>query len=160
MDKITLQRIELVHPLLREEVREIYAEINKRLTGKAFCRFAYTLRTLKEQADIFAQGRTKPGPILTKARPGRSYHNYGLAVDIVLILGNGASWDIKTDFDGDGMADWMEIVQVFKEYGWEWGGDWQFKDSPHFQKTLGQTIDQLHKKLLAGKVDAKGYVIL
>lgn len=160
MDKITLQRIELVHPLLREEVREIYAEINKRLTGKAFCRFAYTLRTLKEQADIFAQGRTKPGPIVTKARPGRSYHNYGLAIDIVLILGNGASWDINKDFDGDGMADWMEVVQTFKEYGWEAGIDWQFKDAPHFQKTLGYTVDQLHKKLLAGKVDSKGYVIL
>jgi peptidoglycan L-alanyl-D-glutamate endopeptidase CwlK len=36
-----------------------------------------------------------------------------------------ASWDIKTDFDGDGKADWMEIVAIFKRYGFEWGGDWK-----------------------------------
>lgn len=32
---------------------------------------------------------------------------------------------MKKDFDGDGKADWMEVVAVFKKYGWEWGGDWK-----------------------------------
>ena len=160
MDKITLQRIELIHPILREEVREIYREICERISGKAAVRFTHTLRTFKEQAEIYAKGRTAPGKIVSNARPGRSWHNYGMAVDIVLLVGGGALWDIRTDFDGDGKPDWIEAVQVFKEYGWDWGGDWAFKDYPHFQKTLGQTINEMHKKYLAGKVDSKGYVII
>lgn len=160
MDKITLQRIELIHPVLREEVREIYREISDRLTGRAKVRFTHTLRTFKEQAEIYAMGRTAPGKIVSNARPGRSWHNYGMAVDIVLLVGGGALWDIKTDYDGDGAGDWVEVAQTFKEYGWEWGGEWKFKDYPHFQKTLGNTIDQMHKRFLSGKVDANGYVMI
>lgn len=160
MDKITLQRIELIHPVLRDEVREIYDVICERVSKKAAVRFTHTLRTFKEQAEIYAKGRTAPGKIVSNARPGRSWHNYGMAVDIVLLVGGGALWDIRTDFDGDGRPDWMEAVQVFKEYGWEAGIDWKFSDPPHFQKTLGNTIDQMHKRFLSGKVDANGYVLL
>jgi len=85
-DQITLDRIKLVHPKLRAEVAVIYDEIVNALRGKAFCRFAYTLRTFKEQEAIYAQGRTKPGVIVTKAKPGLSVHNYGMAIDIVLVL--------------------------------------------------------------------------
>jgi peptidoglycan L-alanyl-D-glutamate endopeptidase CwlK len=66
-------------------------------------------------------------------------------VDICLIIdGKTASWDFKKDFDLDGIADWMEIVRIFKKYGWEWGGDWRkFPDAPHFQKTFGLSIADL-----------------
>lgn len=150
MDKITLARIELLHPKVREEAKKIYAEICKALTGRAICRFTHTLRTFKEQNDLYAIGRTKPGKRVTNARGGQSYHNYGLAIDIVLIVdGKTAVWDTKTDFDGDRLADWQEIVSIFKRYGWEWGGDWGFKDYPHFQKTFGNsiaTLQGLYKK--------------
>lgn len=150
MDKLTLQRIENLHPKVREEARFIYADICKVLCGKAICRFAYTLRTFAEQDKLYAQGRTAPGARVTNAKGGQSYHNYGLAIDIVLLVdkdGNGtyetAVWDTRTDFDNDRRADWMEVVAIFKRYGWEWGGDWKFKDYPHFQKTFGKTIKQL-----------------
>lgn len=159
-DAITLKRIQLLHPVLRDEVSELYKDISERLTGRASCRFSHTLRTFKEQEDLYAQGRTKPGRIVTNAKSGRSWHNYGLAIDIVLLVGGGVSWDISTDFDNDGKSDWIEVVQVFKEYGWEWGGEWRFKDNPHFQKTLGLNINDTHKRYLAGKRDANGYVLL
>lgn len=165
-DSATLERIKLLHPKLREEATEIYDEICKRLTGKAMCRFAYTLRTFAEQDALFAQGRTKPGNIITKASAGLSYHNYGLAVDIVLLLdrdGDGkyteASWDTKGDYDGDRKSDWIEIVQVFKEFGWEWGGDWKFLDLPHFQKTFGKSVRELLALYNKQKVDNKNYVL-
>ena len=150
-DKITLQRIELLHPKVKDEVKAIYDEICNVLTGRAICRFAYTLRTFEEQNALYAQGRSvlfdKNGKrlgIVTNAKGGQSYHNYGLAIDIVLILdGKIASWDIKTDFDGDKTSDWMECVSIFKKYGWEWGGDWKFKDYPHFQKTFGLSVEKL-----------------
>ena len=69
-------------------------------------------------------------------RPGQSIHNYGLAVDICLIIdGKTASWDIAKDWDGDRVADWQECVRIFNRYGWEWGGNWKtFKDYPHFER--------------------------
>lgn len=153
MDKITLQRIELLHPLVREQVKEIYSEICSRLTGRAICRFSHTLRTFKEQDELYAIGRTKPGRKVTNARGGSSYHNYGLAIDIVLLKdtdGNGtyetASWETNVDFDADGKADWMEVVEVFEKHGWEWGGRWKFVDKPHFQKTFGYSTAQLRTK--------------
>lgn len=153
MDKITLDRIELLHPQLRDEAREIYKEICARLTGNVICRFAFTLRTIKEQDDLYAQGRTKPGNIVTFARGGQSYHNYGLAIDIVFLIDkdkNGTyeepSWSIDKDWDGDGVPEWQEVDHVFSMYGWKGlyknGKRWDF---PHFQKDFGLTISQIQK---------------
>ena len=142
---ISLVRIELMHPRLRAEVKRLFNYINNEiLKGRAKVRITQTLRTNKEQNDLFALGRTAPGKIVTFARGGDSFHNYGLAFDICLIIdGKEASWDTKADYDKDGVADWMEVVQVFKVHGWTWGGDWKFSDMPHFQKTFGRTIADL-----------------
>jgi len=155
MDQITLQRIQLLHPKVRQEVEEIYKnQIVPSLNGRAICRFAYTMRTFAEQNQLYAQGRTRLFDtngrrlgVVTKAKGGQSIHNYGLALDIVLIKDTNndgrvdtASWEDNVDFDKDGKADWMEIVQILKNNGWTWGGDWKsFKDKPHFEKTFGHT---------------------
>jgi peptidoglycan L-alanyl-D-glutamate endopeptidase CwlK len=166
-DQKTLERIQLLHPKLRDETIEMYDEIVASLTGSAQCRFSHTLRTFAEQDALFAQGRTKPGKVVTNAKGGQSYHNYGLAIDIVLLIDkdkNGtfetASWDTRTDFDKDGKSDWMEVVQIFKRFGYEWGGDWKFKDDPHFQKTFGKSIYELRALHKAGKVDKNGFVLI
>jgi peptidoglycan L-alanyl-D-glutamate endopeptidase CwlK len=144
-DSVTLKRIDLLHPNLRNEVKTMYEEICEALTGRAVCRFSHTLRTDKEQDDLYAQGRTKPGKKVTNAKGGQSYHNYGLAFDIVLIIdGKEASWDTLKDFDGDKVADWHEVVRIAKKYGWAWGGDFvSFKDAPHFEKTFGKKTSEL-----------------
>lgn len=145
MDTITLKRIDLLHPLLRAEAHTMYEEICNALRGRAIPRFSHTLRTIKEQDELYQIGRTKPGKIVTNAKGGQSYHNFGLAIDLVLIIdGKDASWDINTDFDGDGLNDWMECVSIFKKYGYKWGGEWKFKDSPHFQKTFGMSLAALN----------------
>jgi peptidoglycan L-alanyl-D-glutamate endopeptidase CwlK len=166
-DAITLDRIKLLHPKLREEADAIYTEICEALSGRAMCRFSHTLRTFKEQDALYAKGRTAPGPIVTKAKSGLSMHNYGLAIDIVLIVdkdGDGkfesASWDVKSDFDKDGKADWMEVVQVFKQYGWTWGGDWKFYDAPHFEKPMGYSVRQLLDLYNKKRVDENNYVLI
>jgi peptidoglycan L-alanyl-D-glutamate endopeptidase CwlK len=94
-------------------------------------------------------------------------HNYGLAIDIVLIVdkdGNGtyesASWDVKADFDGDRKSDWMEVVTIFKQHGWTWGGDWKFYDAPHFEKSFGYSVRQLLDLHNKKKVDANNYVLI
>ncbi len=147
MDKITEKRIETLHPIIRDEVREIYETITNSLTAKGIvCRFTSTYRTRAEQNALYAQGRTdKTKPIVTMAKAGESYHNYGLAIDICLIKnGVEASWDFSKDWDGDGVADLMEVIHIFQMNGWEWAGNWKtFKEKPHVQKTFGKTIMQL-----------------
>ena len=159
IDQISLKRIELLHPKLREEAKKILEEASAKLTGGYTLRFSHTLRTHAEQDKLYAQGRSVKGPIVTNARGGQSYHNYGLAIDICLLSKDGktVSWDAKMDSDKDGVADGLEIVEGFKKYGWEWGGNWRFRDIPHFQKTFGQTISSLQSKY---KVQKTPYVTI
>ena len=166
LDIKSLQRIDLLHPKLRDEAKQILADINEALTGRAICRFTHTLRTFAEQDALYAIGRTRPGRIVTDAEAGESYHNYGLAIDICLLKdtnGDGtfdtASWETNVDFDKDGIADWMEIVEIFTKYGWQWGliaENGTRYDKPHFQKTFNYSIKQLQ----ALNKNHSGYLVL
>ncbi len=158
-DSISEKRILTLHPKIRDEVLVLFNKANNEfLKGKAKARVTQAYRSIKEQNDLYAQGRTKAGKIVTNAKGGYSYHNFGLAFDFCLIVdGKYAVWDTRKDFDGDMTPDWMEFVGVFKEAGYEWGGDWvRFKDYPHLQKVFGKTTSDLRR---ANK-DSKGFVIL
>lgn len=159
MDKITLERIEDFHPDFREDLKNQYLEINSKLPKHVRLRFAYTLRTNKEQDDLFAQGRTKKGKIITNAKGGESIHNYALAFDIVLLY----------DLDKNGTfetAVWQgkyfdKVVSHFKAYGWEWGGDWKrFKDNPHFQAKKINGESYTWRELRSLPKDKSGFTIL
>lgn len=165
MDNITKQRIDKLHPSVRDEVIKIIADCDKILTGRAKVRIAQGMRTEVEQNALYAQGRTAKGKKVTNAKAWQSIHNYGLAVDIVLIIdGKEASWDTAKDWDGDRVSDWMEVVAVFKKYGWNWGGNWtNFKDLPHFEKGVitikGKDIKTDWKNLIGLPKDKNGYII-
>lgn len=155
IDPTTLKKIEALHPKIKTEAYQIYQDIVEALKGRVIVRFSQGLRTWAEQDQLYTIGRRgKVGEkIVTNAKGGQSLHNFGLAVDIVLLKdtnGDGtfdsASWETNVDFDGDGKADWREVVDIFKMYGWEWGGDWRFKDLPHFQKTFGNSVASLRAK--------------
>lgn len=155
MDKISIERIELLHPALRQDAKEVLEWAWNRGIK---LRYTQTLRTFKEQDALYAQGRTKPGSKVTNAKGGQSYHNYGLALDICLISEDSKSlvWDLKYDgIDEDKKADWIQVVEEFKKRGWQWGGDWKsFKDYPHVEKTGGKSLKTLLEeyKLRGNKV--------
>ena len=148
------KKIELLHPVLRNQAQSLYEEANRLLTGRADMLIVSTLRTFAEQDELYAQGRTKPGKRVTNAKGGQSLHNYGVAIDFALLIdGKTASWEDLKDFDGDRKADWMEIVEVFEQAGWEWGGRWKgFVDKPHLQKTFGNDWRTLLKRTQEGKI--------
>ena len=93
------------------------------------CDVVQSTRTMSEQERIYAQGRTAPGNVVSNAKPGDSYHNYGLAVDIVpRVYRSLPSWNPSGPL-------WARVGEIGKNIGLEWGGDWSSKDLPHFQLT-------------------------
>jgi phospholipase C len=97
------------------------------------------LRTWEEQDALYAKGRTVP-PLgkkhwVTKAKGGESYHNFGLAFDIVVLDAvHKDGWD-------DDHPGWTAAARIGKALGLEWGGDWtSFKDRPHYQWTGGLAL--------------------
>lgn len=106
-------------------------------------------RSINSQNQLYEQGRTAKGNIVTYAKGGESYHNYGLAFDYAIRNPDGEIiWDIYYDGNKDGESDWFEIAELAKGLGFEWGGDWSnFKDYPHLQMTFGLSINQLQKGL-------------
>lgn len=84
-----------------------------------------TLRTKQEQDALYAQGRTKPGKIVTNCRYPESLHCWGVAFDVYVQRGGKAIWDV---------AAYKPVGEMGESLGLEWGGRWQnFPDAPHFE---------------------------
>ena len=83
-------------------------------------------RTCAEQNRLYAQGRTTPGDIVTKAKCGQSDHNHRIAVDVVPLVQGKASYSVPE-------AHWQQLGLLGESVGLSWGGRWKtFKDRPHF----------------------------
>lgn len=104
-------------------------------------------RSVEEQDQLYKKGRTVHGSIVTHAKGGESYHNFGLAVDFAIKLPSGdVIWDMQYDGNGNGVTDWNEVADMAKDLGFEWGGDWEgFKDYPHLQMDFGLAISELQR---------------
>ena len=97
-----------------------------------------TYRDSESQDALYAQGRSTPGNIVTKAKAGQSWHNWRCALDVVPIVNGKAIWDDQ--------AMWKQVGEIGKSCGLEWAGDWRdFKEFPHFQYTGGMTLAQLQQ---------------
>ena len=83
-------------------------------------------RSFSDQQARFEQGRLKPGTIVTKAKAGHSWHNYGLAVDIILNddEGNPAWPEASSPF-------WQRLADAVLARGAVWGGS--FGDPAHVE---------------------------
>lgn len=83
-------------------------------------------RTFAQQDALYAQSRTAPGNRVTNARGGQSWHNYGLAADVVFSTANGQpSWPDN--------GNWTRYGQIADGYGLTWGGNWRDPDRPHVE---------------------------
>lgn len=104
-------------------------------------------RSSQEQDALYRQGRSDEGAIVTNAKGGESYHNYGLAVDFALRTSKGkVIWDMEFDGNQNGKSDWMEVVAIAKQLGFSWGGDWEsFPDYPHLQMDFSYSIQELQR---------------
>ena len=121
-DKYTNERIQKLHPIVRKRTIEFINRSEKKLGIQLRVFSAY--RSFEEQNELYAKGRTAPGNIVTYAQAGESYHNFGLAIDVVEIVNNKAVWK---------NPNWPKIGKIGESLGFTWGGRWKMKDLPHFQ---------------------------
>lgn len=132
MDSISEARLQEVHPRLADRVRQMAQMLE---TENIIIRVTQSLRSWKEQESLYNEGRDAEGAtidqkrVVTNAKPGHSYHNFGLAVDVAPFDGGIPDWNL------DHPA-WKRIVAVGKSVGLESGSEWRtFPDWPHFQLT-------------------------
>ncbi|MCX2486614.1 M15 family metallopeptidase [Pedobacter sp. MR2016-24] len=164
MEKKSIERLNALHPLTREKALVAYAEAVAKTPKGVHPFITQTLRTFEESDALYALGRTKVNPdgktakkplgnIVTNAKAGQSYHNYGLALDFCLQIDGKTSWGIDEN--------WLLVIEIFKKHGFESGNDWKkFKDAPHLEMRMGNHWKQLLILHNSGKIDKDGYVII
>ena len=91
-------------------------------------------RSPERQAQLIHDSRG-----VTHARPGYSFHNYGLAVDITFRNAKGGpSWSESHD--------WKKLGELGKKQGLFWGGDWKHPvDRTHFQLLPNDQISRVRQ---------------
>lgn len=79
-----------------------------------------TYRSQERQNELYAQGRTKPGKVVTWTT--RSKHTERCA------------WDISFKSTGyNDLGKFYDAGRIADRLGIEWGGNWKKPDRPHFQ---------------------------
>lgn len=89
-----------------------------------------TLRTTQRQQELYAQGRTKPGKVVTQLDgvKQKSIHQSSNAFDVCQNI-RGKEYE---------EAIIKQVGKLGTQIGLEWGGSWKgFVDSPHFQLNSG-----------------------
>jgi len=91
-----------------------------------------TWRSPEEQQMLYAQGRTKPGQIVTQLDGVNklSNHNYhpSRALDFAVVINGAITWD---------EAEYKKAGPYFTVRGLLWGGNWtSFKDYPHLELSI------------------------
>lgn len=134
-DKISETRIAALHP----KVRQIFTSFIEDAENE----FGITLRvsegyrSIAYQNSLYAKGRTTAGKIVTNARGGSSYHNYGLAIDLVELKDGKINWDF----------DYSKLLPLARKYNLTWGGTFKnIIDKPHYEITFGNNWRTLLKK--------------
>jgi peptidoglycan L-alanyl-D-glutamate endopeptidase CwlK len=102
-------------------------------------------RSFHESDVIWHVGRNEAGEIidphaiLTRARPGHSWHNWKRAYDVCIVRFPG-DLTPKNVYDGP----WERVGAIGESLGLTWGGHFKsIHDDPHFEYPAGRTIAAL-----------------
>lgn len=95
------------------------------------------IRSFEEQQKLYNQGRVTPGKIVTNAKPGKSLHNYGLALDV--FMGG------KDPFLSLNRELWDLFGAFAESTGFTWGGRFKLQDKCHIECSFTMSADTLLK---------------
>ena len=140
-DSRSAANIATLQPRAQAKAREWLAKcLAEGINVKIIC----GTRTFAEQNELYAHGRGKPGPKVTNAPAGYSWHNFGVGWDFVV-------------FDSKGQPLWESpenhrCGEIAESLGLEWGGHWKgFPDEPHIQLPGLPTLAEARQLAAAGK---------
>jgi peptidoglycan L-alanyl-D-glutamate endopeptidase CwlK len=142
----TKKKIALLYPGVRAQALEVIDQVY--LKTKKRIRVTSSIRSMEEQQDIFRQGRVQkngewiisdPKKIITNAKPGSSWHNFGLALDYAWV---GMDPYLEKETPARFEELWGTLGYVGKNLGFTWGiklanGS---TDRPHLEMTFGMTL--------------------
>lgn len=138
---VSRARLALVHPVLGQMITDLDNTMSESLG------VTQGLRKTAEQAALYAQGRqpidsvnvmrkavgwaplepSENSRTVTNAKPGESWHEYGLAVDVVPLESSGLpDWNETHEV-------WQELISKAETLGLRSGISWH--DQPHLQIT-------------------------
>ena len=135
---------DLLHPLMHKMYLKALQDLGSGWKGYS------GYRSFEEQSELFKQGRSKEGKIVTRAMAGFSAHNYGIAVDM-------ADFSLKDPWSAnyDALSKWCVDNKMI------WGGNFHIVDKPHIQLDLGISFLDLREKLkLYGKKEVDRLISL
>ena len=124
-------KIEDLHPDLQIIAKEF---VRRCVTEAPNVKIICTYRSNYEQDELYKQGRTKPGAIVTRAKAGQSAHNFVIegkpaakAFDIAVLIDN--------KYAPDDNKEWSIAGRIGTELGLNWYGreGAPFREKPHFQ---------------------------
>lgn len=122
--------IRRLDPSIQERAREL---IRRAYAAGLPVIVASGYRSTAEQDALYAQGRTTAGPIVTDAKGGSSWHNFGLAFDLAILSGGKATFPNDTSI-------WTRLGQIAESIGLSWGGRAAKPDWDHFEYHPGLTL--------------------
>lgn len=147
----TREIITNLHPAYRQKFAEFLSKIETELGLTALATSGY--RSVEEQKVVYAQNPSN-------AKPGYSYHNYGLALDINIKDSSGKIILMKSSSNDN----WRKsgVPALAEKLGLIWKGDFgSYHDPIHFYiDANGQSTTQLLAKYNAGQKDQNGYVLI
>lgn len=140
-------RIKTLDPIVQEYAKQLIVNCWK--DGISIV-IVQANRTMEEQQKLYNQGRTTPGSIVTNAKPGSSFHNYGNALDACILNedGKNVTWEDTT-------PRWERVIQIGQSLGFVSGSTFRsIKDYPHFEFTQGKPLSYFQK---GGKLTPTGF---
>lgn len=143
-DDRTERNISTLHPKAQAAARSFIAQaVPLMAQAGATVQIICGNRSYAEQDALYAQGRTKPGRIVTNARGGWSNHNFGTAWDVGIFKGGKYLDDSPL---------YRQLGQLGQAFGLEWGGAWKtITDEPHFEVKTGITMAEKRERVAAGR---------
>lgn len=125
MDSVSEAKLQLVCPALAFKIISLETMLKDE---SIVFRVTQGLRTWAEQDSLYQQGRSTPGNVVTNAPAGSSWHNYGLAVDLVP-MDPLPDWNLSHPV-------WGRLIAAGESLGLYSGDEFRtFKDEPHMQLT-------------------------
>jgi peptidoglycan LD-endopeptidase CwlK len=154
-DPRTERNIATLHPRAQKVARDFMARAMTVLGLQGYTvQIISGTRTYDQQAELYAQGRSKAGRIVTNAPAGYSNHNFGIAFDIGIFDAQRRYID---DLPAQGGLLQQTVTKLYRSLGpigvamgETWGGNWKsFTDEPHYELHPEWAANMTENEMLA-----------